>query len=70
MLHRLKTEVKYANCVEQTNKHEKLLEFEVEDVVWVHINTNIFMAWKFGRLKSMVDGPFNIIEKIGVARQL
>ena len=51
--------------MEQTNKHKKLLEFEVEAVVWVHINMDRFLAWKFGRLKSMVDGPFNIIEKIG-----
>ena len=65
MLHRLKTKEKYVKCVEQTNKHKKLLEFEVEDVVWVHINTDRFLAWKFGRLKSMVDVPFNIIEKIG-----
>ena len=44
MLHRLKTEEKYVKCVEQTNKHRKLLEFEVEDVVWVHINTDRFLA--------------------------
>ena len=60
----LKTEEKYAKCVEQTNKHRKLLELEVEDMVWVHLNTNRFLAWKFGRPKSIVDGPFNIIEKI------
>ena len=64
MLHHFKTKEKYAKCVEK-KKHRKLLEFEVEDVVWVHINTDRFMAWKFGRLKSMVDDPFNIIEKIG-----
>ena len=51
--------------MEQTNKHKKLLYFEVEEVVWVHINTDRFLAWKFGRFKSVVDGPFNIIEKIG-----
>ena len=34
-------------------------------MVWVHINTNRYMAWKFRWLKLMVDGPFNIIEKIG-----
>ena len=48
MLHHLKTEEKYAKCVEQKNKHRKLLEFEEEDVVWVHINTNRYLAWKFG----------------------
>ena len=65
MLHHLKTEEKYVKCVEQINKHKKRLEFEVENVVWVHINMDRFVAWKFGRLKSMVDGPFDIIEKIG-----
>ena len=61
----LKTEKKYMKCVEQTNKHRKLLAFEVEDLVWVNLNKDRFLAWKFGRLKSMVDGPFNIIKKIG-----
>ena len=66
MLHEgLKSGEKYAKCVEQTNEHRKLLKFEVEDMVWVHLNTDIFMAWKFGRLKLMIDGPFNIIENIG-----
>ena len=65
MLHHLNTEEKYVKCAEQTNKHRKLLEFEVEEVVWVGIKTDKYMAWKFGWLKSMIDGPFNIIEKIG-----
>ena len=61
----LKTKKKYAKCVEQANKDRKLLSFEVEDLVWVHLNKGRFLALKFGRLKSMVDGAFNIIEKIG-----
>ena len=65
MLHRLKTEEKYVNSVEQTNKHKELYEIEVEDMVWAHINTDIFLAMKFGRLKLVVDGSFNIIEKMG-----
>ena len=47
MLHCLKTKEKYAKYMEQKNKHSKLLEFEVENVVWVHINADRFMAWKF-----------------------
>ena len=35
------------------------------DLVWVHLNNDIFLAWKFGRLKSMVDCPFEIIVKRG-----
>ena len=62
---KLVLEEKYAKCVEQTNKHRELLELEVEDMVWVHINMDRFMAWKFRRLKSMVDDPFNIVGKIG-----
>ena len=53
LLHHLKIEEKYEKYVEQTNKQRKLLEFEVEDVGWVHINTDRFLGWKFG------------IEKIG-----
>ena len=51
-------------CVEQTNKHRKQLEFKVEDMVWVHLNIDRFLAWKFGRLKLMVDSSFNINKKI------
>ena len=61
----LKIEKKYVKYVEHTNKHSKLLDFKVGDLVWIHLNKDIFMAWKFGRLESKVDGPFNIIEKIG-----
>ena len=39
--------------------------FEVEDLVWVHLNKDRFLARKFGRLKSIVNDTFNIIEKIG-----
>ena len=61
----MKTKKQNAKYVEQANRHIKLLEFEVGDLGWVHLNKDRFIAWKFGRLKSMVDGPFNIIGKIG-----
>ena len=50
----LKIEKKYAKCVEQTNKHKKILAFEVEDLVWIHLNNDGFLAWKFGRFKSLL----------------
>ena len=61
----LKTNKNYVKCVQQRNTHKKLLAFEVEDLVLVHLNKDRFMAWNFGRMKSMVDSPFNIIKKIG-----
>ena len=51
----LKTENKYAKYVEQEIKHGKLLKFEVGDLVWVYLNKDRFMAWKFGRL-AQVNG--------------
>ena len=60
----LKTKKKHVKYVEQENKHRKLLEFEVGDFVWIHLNKDRFLSWKFGRIKSMVDSPFNINEKI------
>ena len=60
----LKTEKKYAKYVEQTIMHGKLVEFEIGGLVWVHLNNDRFLAWKFGRLKSMVDCPSKVNEKI------
>ena len=62
---RLKIEKKNAKYVEQANRRRKYVEFEVGDLVWVHLRKNRFPPGKFGKLKPRVDGPFKIIEKIG-----
>ena len=51
--------------MEQANRRRKYVEFEVGDLVWVHLHKDRFPLGKFGKLKLRVDGPFNIIEKIG-----
>ena len=62
---RLKIEKQNAKYVEQANKHRKYVEFEVGDLVWVHLRNDRFPPEKFGKLKPRVDDPFKIIEKIG-----
>ena len=61
----LNIENKNAKYVEQENRHKKLVEFEVRDLVWIHLQNDRFPSSKFGKLKSRVDAPFNIIENIG-----
>ena len=50
--------------MEQTNRRRKYVEFEVGDLVWVHLHKDRFPPGKFGKLKPRVDGLFKIIEKI------
>ena len=54
----MKIEKQNAKYVEQENRRHKYVEFEVRDLVWVHLR-------KFGKLKPRVDDPLKIIEKIG-----
>ena len=49
---------------EQANRRRKYVEFEVGDLVWVHLRKDRFPLGKFGKLKRRVDGPFKIIKKI------
>ena len=62
---RLKIEKKNAKYVEQENRRRKYVEFEIGELVWVHLRKDRFPLGKFGKLKPRVDGPFKIIEKIG-----
>ena len=62
---RLKIEKNNAKYVEQAYRCRKYVEFEVGELVWVHLRKDRFPPGKFGRLKPRVDGPFKIIEKIG-----
>ena len=51
--------------MEQANRRCKYVEFEVGELVWVHLCKVRFSPGKFGKLKPRVDGPSKIIEKIG-----
>ena len=62
---RLKIEKQNAKYVEQENRRCKYVEFEVGDLVWVHLRKDMFLPGKFGKLKLRVNGPFKIIDKIG-----
>ena len=62
---RLKIEKQNSKYVEQANRRHKYVEFEVGDLVWVHLRKDRFPPGKFGKLKPRVDGPFKIIKKIG-----
>ena len=62
---RLKIEKNNAKYVEQANRRRKYVEFEVGELVWVHLRKDRFPLGKFGKFKPRVDGPFKIIEKIG-----
>ena len=48
--------------MEQANRRKKFVEFEVGDLVWIHLRKDGFPSGKFGKLKA--NGPFKIIEKI------
>ena len=51
--------------MEQAHRRRKYVEFEVGELVWVHLRKDRFPPGKFAKLKPRVDGPFKIIEKIG-----
>ena len=61
----MKIEKKNAKYVEQANRRRKYVEFEVGELVWVHLRKDRFPLGKFGKLKPRVYDPFKIIEKIG-----
>ena len=49
---RLKIEKKNAKYVEQANRRRKYVEFEVGELVWVHLRKDRFPPGKFGRTNS------------------
>ena len=61
----MKIEKQNVKYVEQANRRPKYVEFEVGDLVWVHLRKDRFPPRKFRKLKLREDGPFKIIEKIG-----
>ena len=61
----MKIEKQNVKYVEQANRRKKFFEFEVRDLVWIHLHKDRFPPGKFGKFKPRVNGPFKIIEKIG-----
>ena len=60
----MKIEKQNAKYMEQANRGRKVVEFEVGDLVWIHLLKDRFPPGKFGKLKPRVDGHFMIIEMI------
>jgi hypothetical protein len=48
----------------QANKGRRLIIFEPEDWVWVHMRKERFLAHRRTKLHPRGDGPFQILEKI------
>ena len=57
---RLKIEKNNAKYVEQANRCRKYVEFDVGELVWVHLRKDEFSPGNFGKLKPRVDGPFKL----------
>jgi hypothetical protein len=46
------------------NKARKVVKFELEDLVWLHLRKEWFSDLRKSKLMSHSDGPFKILEKI------
>ena len=53
-----------AKYVKQANRHKKFVEFQVSDLVRVHLSKDHFPPGKYGKLKLRVDEPFKVLERI------
>ena len=53
-----------AKYVKQVNRHRKFVEFQVNDLVWVHLRKDRFPSRKYDKLRPRVVGPFKIVEMI------
>ena len=62
---RSKIEKMNAKYMKQANRHKKFVEFQVGDLVRVHLSKDHFPLGKYGKLKPRIDGPFKVLERIG-----
>ena len=49
----------------RVNKHRKKTEFNLGDLVWLHLRKERFLSRRKNKLMVRRDGPFKIIEKVG-----
>jgi hypothetical protein len=61
---RLHIEEKTTKYAKQANKGRKMVRFEPEDLVWIHISKGIFPSKCKSKLMPRVESPFRIIEKV------
>ena len=50
---------------QQANKHRKDAQFQLGDLVWIHLRKERFPSKRKSKLMPRSDGPFEVIEKIG-----
>lgn len=62
---RVNIERKNVKYTAQANQHRKLVEFNIGDLVWVHLWADHFPPGRYGKLKPRAAGPFKIMGKIG-----
>ena len=61
---RLHIEEKTTKYAKQANKGQKMVRFEPEDLVWIHISNDRFPSKRKSKLMPRANGPFWIIEKV------
>jgi len=61
---RLHIKEKTTKYTKQANKWRKMVRFEPEDLVWIHISKGRFPSKRKSKLMPRVDGSFRIIEKV------
>ena len=47
------------------NNNRKHVEFNVGDLVWIHLRKEKVSKGKFVKLIPKVDGPFKVLKRIG-----
>ena len=51
--------------MQAANKHRKHIEFNVGDLVWIHLRKERFPSGKFEKLKQKADSSLKVLKKIG-----
>ncbi|GAV72612.1 hypothetical protein CFOL_v3_16100 [Cephalotus follicularis] len=49
----------------KANKHRKKAEFQLGDLVWIHLRKERFPSKRKSKLAPRADRPFEVIERIG-----
>ena len=51
---------------QHANKHRKDAQFQLGDLLWIHLRKERFPSKRKSKLMPQSDGPFEVIEKIGL----